>query len=57
MTSIIHYSGLDVHKDSIAVSIAPAKSIEVCRNRPLSRSAAVSSSPAAAYRKVPTAWC
>lgn len=31
MNKIIHYLGLDVHKDSIAVSIAPAQSTEVRR--------------------------
>lgn len=31
MNSIVHYIGLDVHKDSIAVSIAPQNSTEVRR--------------------------
>ena len=31
MNTVIHYVGLDVHKDSIAVSIAPQHSIEVRR--------------------------
>jgi len=31
MNKVIHYIGLDVHKDSIAVSIAPANSTEVRR--------------------------
>ena len=31
MNQVIHYIGLDVHKDSIAVSIAPANSTEVRR--------------------------
>ena len=31
MNKIIHYIGLDVHKDSIAVSIAPQNSTEVRR--------------------------
>ena len=31
MNKVIHYLGLDVHKDSIAVSIAPAHSTEVRR--------------------------
>ena len=31
MNTVIHYLGLDVHKDSIAVSIAPANSTEVRR--------------------------
>ena len=31
MKSIIHYLGLDVHKETIAVSIAPAHSTEVRR--------------------------
>ena len=31
MNKIVHYIGLDVHKDSIAVSIAPQNSTEVRR--------------------------
>ena len=31
MNKIIHYNGLDVHKESIAVSIAPANSTDVRR--------------------------
>src|SRR5678816_3478548 len=31
MNKIVHYIGLDVHKDSIAVSIAPENSTEVRR--------------------------
>jgi hypothetical protein len=31
MNKIVHYVGLDVHKDSIAVSIAPPNSTEVRR--------------------------
>jgi len=31
MNKIVHYIGLDVHKESIAVSIAPAHSTEVRR--------------------------
>lgn len=31
MNKIVHYIGLDVHKDSIAVSIAPANSTEIRR--------------------------
>ena len=31
MNKIVHYVGLDVHKDSIAVSIAPQNSTEVRR--------------------------
>jgi transposase len=31
MNKIVHYIGLDVHKDSIAVSIAPQHSAEVRR--------------------------
>jgi transposase len=31
MNKIVHYIGLDVHKDSIAVSIAPQHSTEVRR--------------------------
>jgi hypothetical protein len=32
MNKIVHYIGLDVHKESIAVSIAPANSMEVRRS-------------------------
>ena len=31
MNKIVHYIGLDVHKDSIAVAIAPQNSTEVRR--------------------------
>ncbi len=31
MNKIVHYIGLDVHKDSIAVAIAPRNSTEVRR--------------------------
>ena len=31
MNKVIHYIGLDVHKESIAVSIAPANTTEVRR--------------------------
>ena len=31
MNQVIHYIGLDVHKESIAVSIAPCNSTEVRR--------------------------
>ena len=31
MNKVIHYVGLDVHKESIAVSIAPAGNTEVRR--------------------------
>ena len=31
MTKIVHYLGLDVHKETIAVSIAPQNSTEVRR--------------------------
>ncbi|MGN6642920.1 MAG: hypothetical protein ACTHKU_07960 [Verrucomicrobiota bacterium] len=34
MNEIVHHLRLDVHKDSIAVSIAPANSTEIRRNRP-----------------------
>ncbi len=33
MNKIVHYIGLDVHKESIAVSIAPEHSSEVRRYR------------------------
>ena len=29
MSTVIHFIGLDVHKESVAVSIAPANSTEV----------------------------
>lgn len=36
MGKTVHFLGLDVHKDSIAVSLAPANSTEGRRARPLS---------------------
>ena len=33
MSTLIHFIGLDVHKESVAVSIAPAHSTEVATTR------------------------